>query len=52
VVFPCGWILTDSKINMYYGAADSCIALATANLSELIKFMLSCPESGSYDWWT
>jgi len=52
VVFPCGWILRDGVIHMYYGAADSCIALATANLDELLDFVLSCPDHGSpSDWW-
>ena len=47
-VFPCGWILdiTTGKVRMYYGAADSCIALATANLSELLDYIKSCPEAG------
>jgi predicted GH43/DUF377 family glycosyl hydrolase len=45
-VFPCGWILDQEtgKVRMYYGAADSCIALATANLSELLEYIKSCPE--------
>jgi predicted GH43/DUF377 family glycosyl hydrolase len=51
VVFPCGWTLKGDDINMYYGAADSCIALATAKLSELVEFVLSCPEHGCDDWW-
>jgi predicted GH43/DUF377 family glycosyl hydrolase len=52
VVFPCGWILRDGVIRMYYGAADSCIALATAKLDELVDFVLSCPAHGSpSDWW-
>ncbi|MBN2455538.1 MAG: hypothetical protein JXB29_03225 [Sedimentisphaerales bacterium] len=52
VVFPCGWILRDGNIHMYYGAADSCIALATAKLNELVDFVLSCPDHSSpSDWW-
>lgn len=45
-VFPCGWILdiTTGKVKMYYGAADTCIALATADLSELLEYIKSCPE--------
>jgi predicted GH43/DUF377 family glycosyl hydrolase len=45
-VFPCGWILDNAtgKIRMYYGAADTCIALATANLSDLLEYIKSCPE--------
>jgi len=52
VVFPCGWILKNDNIYMYYGAADSCIALATAKLNELVDFVLSCPDhSNCSDWW-
>jgi predicted GH43/DUF377 family glycosyl hydrolase len=43
VVFPCGWINKDGTIFMYYGAADSCIALATAKLDELVDYLLKCP---------
>ncbi|UCE99180.1 MAG: glycosidase [Planctomycetota bacterium] len=43
VVFPCGWIEKDGIIFMYYGAADSCIALATAKLNELVDYLLKCP---------
>jgi predicted GH43/DUF377 family glycosyl hydrolase len=45
VVFPCGWIRKADKILMYYGAADSCIALATANLTELLDFILASPAT-------
>ena len=43
VVFPCGWTQKDGTIFMYYGAADSCIALATAKLSEVVEFVRRCP---------
>ncbi len=41
VVFPCGWILDDDgdTVRMYYGAADSSIAVATASLRELLGFI-------------
>lgn len=45
VVFPCGWIVDDDTVRLYYGAADSCIALATAKLSDLRKYILSCPAA-------
>jgi predicted GH43/DUF377 family glycosyl hydrolase len=49
VVFPCGWIEKDGRVFMYYGAADSCIALATAKLADLVAFLRECkthsPES-------
>ena len=47
VVFPCGWIhdpITD-ELRIYYGAADSAIALATATLlSDLVAYVRSCPR--------
>ena len=45
VVFPCGWILDEATgtIRMYYGAADSCLALATAQLSEVMDYLRTCP---------
>lgn len=45
VVFPCGWILDKPTgvIRVYYGGADTCIALATANVSDLLAYLNSCP---------
>ncbi len=39
VVFPCGWTLVDDEIRLYYGAADTSIALATGRLSELLVWL-------------
>jgi len=46
VVFPCGWVLDEKTgdIKMYYGAADTCIAMATANLKDLLDYIKRCPE--------
>ena len=46
VVFPCGWIFEEKtgKIRIYYGAADTCIALATADIGDLLAYIRSCPE--------
>jgi beta-1,4-mannooligosaccharide/beta-1,4-mannosyl-N-acetylglucosamine phosphorylase len=43
VVFPCGWVKKDGKVLIYYGAADSRLCLATADLDELVDFVLKCP---------
>ncbi|MBY0586876.1 glycosidase [bacterium] len=45
VVFPCGWILDEATgdIRMYYGGADSCIALATGRLTDLLDFVQRSP---------
>lgn len=41
VVFPCGWILRPDgdTLDLYYGAADSVVCLATASLSELLDHL-------------
>ena len=41
VVFPCGWTIGDDKdsLNVYYGAADSAIAVAHAKISELLDWL-------------
>jgi predicted GH43/DUF377 family glycosyl hydrolase len=41
VVFPCGYTIgTDGdSINIYYGAADTCIALATGSLKQMLKWL-------------
>ncbi|MBN1796246.1 MAG: hypothetical protein JW804_06200 [Sedimentisphaerales bacterium] len=51
VVFTCGWIVRDGIVYMYYGAADSCIALATAKLDDLVSFVKKCPNHAPGDWW-
>ena len=46
VVFPCGLVHdpeTD-ELRLYYGAADTCIGLATASLTEVLDYLRSCPE--------
>jgi predicted GH43/DUF377 family glycosyl hydrolase len=39
VVFPCGWIIEGEEIRLYYGAADKCLALATANISDVLGWL-------------
>jgi predicted GH43/DUF377 family glycosyl hydrolase len=45
VAFPCGWVHDEKtdELRMYYGGADSCVALATAQLSDVLAYVLSCP---------
>lgn len=45
VVFSCGWTLEPKtkEIRLYYGAADTCIALATAKLSDVVDYIMKCP---------
>ena len=46
VVFPCGWILDKPTgvIRLYYGGADTCLALATAQLADVLGYLRKCPE--------
>ena len=48
VVFPCGLIhdTESDELRLYYGAADSCIGLATASLSEVLHFVVEHGEAG------
>ena len=49
VVFPTGVTVhkeTD-QLNLYYGAADSSVAVATARLSDCMDYLMSCPEMTS-----
>jgi predicted GH43/DUF377 family glycosyl hydrolase len=41
VVFPCGYTIGLDKdtLNIYYGAADTCIGLATASIRELLDWL-------------
>jgi predicted GH43/DUF377 family glycosyl hydrolase len=45
VVFPCGWTLDEAsgRIRIYYGGADSCLALATAQLADVLDYLRKCP---------
>jgi len=48
VVFPCGWTLDEAtdRLRLYYGAADSVIALATARFSEVMAIVRAAPVPG------
>jgi predicted GH43/DUF377 family glycosyl hydrolase len=41
VAFPCGYTIDDDgdSINLYYGGADSCIALARGSIRELLGWL-------------
>ena len=39
VVFPCGWIRSDDELKIYYGAADTCVAVATASVTQLLDWL-------------
>ena len=41
VTFPCGYTIgaDGDTINLYYGAADTCVALATGSIRELLQWL-------------
>lgn len=46
VVFPCGYTVDGDgdTLNLYYGAADTCIALASGSLAQLLAWVKSHAE--------
>jgi len=51
VVFPTG-LLHDpetDELRLYYGAADTCVAVAVADRSEVLDYLLSCPEPAPHN---
>lgn len=39
VVFPCATLVEDDRVAIYYGAADTVVALAFCYISEIIEFL-------------
>ncbi|HEY0946728.1 MAG TPA: glycosidase [Opitutaceae bacterium] len=44
VVFPCGAVVRDGTLFVYYGAADKHVGVATAPMADFMAYLLSCPE--------
>jgi len=42
VVFPCGAVVLDEKIFMYYGGADQVVGVATITMEKLLKVFELC----------
>jgi len=43
VVFPCGNVVVNGTLFVYYGGADKYVCVATCNLQELIDHLKQCP---------
>ncbi len=43
VIFPCGKVVRDDTLYVYYGGADKYVGLATCSLTELLDYLKSCP---------
>ena len=43
VVFPCGHTVVGDDIRVYYGAADTCVCMATGHISEILDLLKKSP---------
>jgi predicted GH43/DUF377 family glycosyl hydrolase len=45
VIFPTGATVDEKndQLNLYYGAADTSVAVATARFSDCVDYIMSCP---------
>ena len=50
VVFPCGYVLKNNTIFLYYGGADKVICGATVSLSGLIEYLLNSRSTKYLDY--
>jgi predicted GH43/DUF377 family glycosyl hydrolase len=48
VVFPCGAVICDGELRLYYGAADTCLGLITARLTDVLAWLRSQPGTPSH----
>ncbi|GIV14810.1 MAG: glycosidase [Armatimonadota bacterium] len=50
VVFPCGYTIADDgdTINLYYGGADTCIALARGSIREMLEWLKEHGHPGDH----
>lgn len=42
VTFPCGVVVKGDELIMYYGAADTSVAIATASLKNILQYIKQC----------
>jgi len=42
VVFPCGWVLVDDEIRIYYGSADVSVSIASAKMLDILEYIHVC----------
>jgi predicted GH43/DUF377 family glycosyl hydrolase len=46
VVFPCGYTVNGDTLNLYYGAADTSIALAQGSVSDMLDWLKTTGSPG------
>lgn len=45
VCFPCGAVVKDGTLFVYYGGADKYVGVATGPMKDFMDYLLSCPMS-------
>ena len=50
VVFPTGLVHDEARdeLRLYYGAADLCVAMASARFSEVVDYLVSLPPENEW----
>jgi predicted GH43/DUF377 family glycosyl hydrolase len=43
VVLPCGWVLVDDEIRIYYGSAYTSVSMASAKISDILEYIRKLP---------
>ena len=51
VIFSGGWIHDKKKgiLRVYYGGADTCIALASAKMKDVMSYIKKCPTEQNWE---
>jgi len=42
-IFPCGKVVIDGVLHVYYGGADRFVGVARCSLNELLAYLRKCP---------
>jgi len=43
VIFPCGKLVKDGRLHVYYGGGDKVVGVATCDFRELMDYLRNCP---------
>ena len=43
IVFPCGWVLVEDELRIYYGSADTSVSMASAKMHDVLQYIRGCP---------
>jgi predicted GH43/DUF377 family glycosyl hydrolase len=49
IVFPCGWVVVDDELRIYYGSADTSVSMASAKMCDVLKYIHGCPGAQCFE---